>query len=281
MANLNIKKASKDEMQILSDWALKEGWNPGTYDTGNYYLIDPEGFLIGWQDSTPVACISAVRYSDAFGFIGFYIVHPDFRGRGFGLQIWNAGMEHLKGCRSVGLDGVVEQQDNYRKSGFVFASRNRRLATQGTGTGEMSAGLVDLRRVPIQTILDYDRDFFPAPRSTFLEAWIQQPQAVSLGKLDGDIIQGYGVMRPCYQGFKVGPLFADNESVAKEIFISLKNSAPSESPVFLDIPDQSHAERLGELYSMESVFETARMYLGPAPEVAWNRTYGITSFEVG
>jgi GNAT superfamily N-acetyltransferase len=253
MSEFIIKKATQDEMQILSDWALQEGWNPGTYDTGNYYLIDPEGFLIGWLNSTPIACISAVRYSDAFGFIGFYIVHPDFRGRGFGLQIWNAGMEHLKGCQSVGLDGVVEQQDNYRKSGFVFASSNQRLATQGTGTGTVHSGLVKLCEVPIQTVLDYDRDFFPAPRSVFLEAWIHQPQAVALGQLEGKTLQGMGIMRPCDPGYKVGPLFANNDTVAERIFVSLKNT----------------------------VFETARMYLGPAPEIAWGRTYGITSFEVG
>ena len=76
--------------------------------------------------------ISAVRYGSGFGFIGFYIVRPNFRGQGYGLQIWNAAMARLAG-RTIGLDGVVAQQDNYRKSGFVLAWNNARFEGLGGG----------------------------------------------------------------------------------------------------------------------------------------------------
>ena len=42
-------------------------------------------------------------------------------------------MTHLSG-RTVGLDGVVAQQDNYRRSGFALAWRNARYEGLGTGT---------------------------------------------------------------------------------------------------------------------------------------------------
>jgi hypothetical protein len=32
---------------------------------------------------------------------------------------------------------------------------------------------------------------------------------------------------------------------------------------------------------MTPVFSTARMYTGLAPDVSWDRTYGVTSFELG
>ena len=44
----------------------------------------------------------------------------------FASAIWNAAMDSLAG-RNVGLDGVVAQQDNYRKSGFRLAYRNVRF----------------------------------------------------------------------------------------------------------------------------------------------------------
>src|SRR5206468_7373287 len=64
-------------------------------------------------------------YDDRFAFLGFYIVRAGFRGAGHGVHIWNAAIAHA-GSRVIGLDGVVAQQDNYRKSGFQLAYANIR-----------------------------------------------------------------------------------------------------------------------------------------------------------
>ena len=71
---------------------------------------------------------------DRFAFLGFYIVRPELRGRGFGLRLWQAGLAHA-GSRAVGLDGVVAQQDNYRKSGFKLAYRSIRYGGVPTRPG--------------------------------------------------------------------------------------------------------------------------------------------------
>ena len=281
MNDFEIKTASQCDMQTLSDWALNEGWNPGLYDAENYFIIDPDGFLIGYLSETPIACISAVRYSNEFGFIGFYIVHPAFRGKGYGMQIWKAGMHRLSGCRTVGLDGVVDQQSNYKKSGFVYAGQNVRYATQGGGSTSLKSTLTDLKSISMDPVLDYDQGLFPSERSNFIKSWIHQPQAVSLGKMRGNQLTGYGVMRPCHEGYKIGPLFADDEQTADEIFNGLRSSAPDNTTVFLDAPDEPHALSLVNRHSMESVFETARMYFGPAPRISADCVYGVTSLEVG
>jgi ribosomal protein S18 acetylase RimI-like enzyme len=113
------------EIDLAVEWAAREGWNPGLQDADAFHAADPEGFLLGALAGEPAAVISAVRYGEGFGFIGFYIVRPDLRGRGYGLTLWNAAMARLAG-RNVGLDGVVAQQPNYRKSGFRLAYRNIR-----------------------------------------------------------------------------------------------------------------------------------------------------------
>ena len=108
-----IRPMRVDEIALAADWAAAEGWNPGLGDAACFATVDAEGFLIGELDRAPAATISCVNYDDRFAFLGFYIVRPDLRGRGFGLKLWQAAIAHA-GARTIGLDGVVAQQDNYR-----------------------------------------------------------------------------------------------------------------------------------------------------------------------
>ncbi len=275
-----IRTMTADEFANVVDWAAREGWNPGLHDATCYRATDPEGFLVGVLDGEPVASISVVRYDDSFGFLGFYIVRPEFRGRGLGLAIWNAGLAHLEGC-CVGLDGVVAQQDNYRASGFELAWRNVRFMGRGhDGGGEDRT--VDLASLPFETLEAYDRDFFPAPRAAFTRAWIDQPAARARGLMEHGRLSGYGVIRRCREGFKIGPLFADTPEHAEILFTDLAGFAGRGESVYLDVPEP-HAEAvaLAARHAMTVSFETARMYRGAAPELPLRRTYGVTSFEIG
>ena len=47
-------------------------------------------------------------------------------------------MRLLSSCRNVGLDGVVEQQPNYRMSGFSYAYANVRYEGRASHTSERS-----------------------------------------------------------------------------------------------------------------------------------------------
>jgi hypothetical protein len=85
--DLRIRAMRSEEIAIAADWAAAEGWNPGLADAACFATVDPEGFLIGELDGAPPATISCVNYDAWFAFLGFYIVRPDLRGRGYGLRI--------------------------------------------------------------------------------------------------------------------------------------------------------------------------------------------------
>lgn len=280
-----IRTMTRDEIGIAIDWAAAEGWNPGWYDADCYRAADPNGFLIGLLGDEPVATISVVKYDATFGFLGFYIVKPEYRGQGYGLPIWQAGMDYLDGC-NIGLDGVVAQQDNYRKSGFRLAYRNIRYEGRSGGEPPVALGagedIVTLAHLPFEDIAAYDLPFFPAPRPAFLRAWIDHPSHVALGIVQQGRLAGYGVLRRCRLGCKIGPLNADNPALARTLFGALKaRAAPSES-VFLDVPEVNPAAvALAETHGMTAMFETARMYTGEPPKLALDRLYGVTSFEIG
>lgn len=280
-SSYTIRTMTRPEMDIAISWAAAEGWNPGRQDATCFYNADPTGFWIGLVGDEPIATIPAVAYGESFGFIGFYIVKPEYRGQGYGWQIWQAGLASL-GSRTIGLDGVVAQQENYRKSGFTLAYQNARYQGVGGGKAALDSELVLLSSLPFEQVCAYDAPFFPGPRAAFLRCWIHQPQSMALGLVKNGDLVGYGVIRPCRSGAKVGPLFADSPDIADRLFVALRSHAPAIAPVFLDIPTVNPAAAaLVERYGMVKGFETARMYIGPPPRLPMDRLFGVTSFELG
>lgn len=277
----SIRTMTRPEVEIALDWAAAEGWNPGLHDADCFYAADPDGFLIGLLGDEPIAVISVVKYSTDFGFLGCYIVKPPYRGQGYGKQIWNAGLAYL-GERTIGLDGVVEQQSNYLKSGFTLANRNVRYQGSAGGDALADQQIVPLSSLPFADLLAYDRPLFPAGRSAFLRAWIDQPDSAALGILQAGELAGYGVLRKCRAGYKIGPLFADNPELAERLFLALKARAPAGAEIFLDLPEVNGAAiDMAQRQGMRVVFETARMYRGTDPKLPNERIFGVTSFELG
>ncbi|ESA33326.1 n-acetyltransferase gcn5 [Leptolyngbya sp. Heron Island J] len=271
---------TRGELDIAVDWAAAEGWNPGLYDADCFYHADPTGFLMGFLDGEPLASISAIKYGDSFGFIGFYIVKPEFRGQGHGLALWHAALESLKG-RNVGLDGVVAQQENYVKSGFSLAYRQIRYEGLGGGISAASS-CTPLAALPVEKVVEYDRQFFPEVRSHFIQCWVIQPHHHAIAIVKEQTLVGYGVLRPCRSGYKIGPLFADTATMADAIFRTLVANVPPGQPFYLDVPEvNSAAIALAEHYEMRCVFETARMYTQSAPQLPLNKIFGVTTFELG
>lgn len=280
MAQYTIRRLTKEEMKYPVDWAAQEGWNPGLYDAESFFATDPSGFLLGLLDDEPIGCISAVSYGD-FGFLGFYIVKPEHRKKGYGIQLWNEAVKYLED-KNVGLNGVVEQQENYKKSGFKLAYRNIRY--QGKGTGEKKTGknLVELSEVPFDEIVQYDEELFPASRLAFLELWFKQPESLSLAAVVKGKLHGYGMVRKCREGYKIGPLFADSKKYAKELLDAFISFVPKGENVYFDIPEPNKAAvELVEEYKMKKVFETARMYTKGEPDIQIDRIFGVTTFELG
>ena len=285
--SFGIRHMTEKEVELAVDWAAAEGWNPGIHDAQCFWAADRKGFLVGCLDDEPIGCISAVSYGAGYGFVGFYIIRPEWRGRGYGLQLWQAAMDQLTD-RVVGLDGVTAQQENYRKSGFELAYRNIRYsgvfpAVPAGMQPELQPGvdIVPAQQVSQAKVGAYDSALFFAPRPGFLSSWLTQKASAVLVAARGDTLDGYGVIRRCRSGWKIGPLFAEDISVADALLRSLAGCANGEE-VFLDVPEVNVAAmELAANYNMTQVFDTARMYKGPAPTLPLGKVFGVTTFELG
>lgn len=280
MSEMKIKTANHAEIKSMVQWAAKEGWNPGKNDANVYQKADPNGFFVGYIQDEMVACISAIKYHD-FGFVGFYIVKPEYRGHGYGWQIWQHGMQYLQGC-NMALDGVVEQQHNYRKSGFQLAHNNIRYQWRNRQNKAHSYQSIDANKHTMTSIQNYLDDFFPSERNDFNQAWQSQTNAHARLIVEQDKVVAYGVIRACDEGYKIGPLFADRPQNAEIILKDLTSIVEDNALIYLDITDRNQTvSPLLSSRDAEKVFETARMYTGNEPDINIQNTYGITSFEIG
>lgn len=284
---------------IAIAWAAAEGWNPGLHDAESFYATDPKGFWVGLLNGEPIASVSVVVYSPQYAFAGFYMVKPEYRGMGYGAQIGQAVLGRLAN-HTVGLDGVVAQQENYKKAGFRLAYRNIRFEgtvthtpsgetlsrphLEGTATQNPSEApsLVSASEVPFDALLTYDTQHFPAQRAGFLRSWIAMPQSMSVVALNANRIEGYATIRRCVKGYKIGPLIAHDARTAKKLLQACLNASEAGETFYLDVPEPNAAAlQLTNEYNMRMVFETGRMYNGKKPDVPLQKIYGITSFELG
>jgi len=284
---LIIRNMTRAEVDALIEWAAREGWNPGLHDAELFWATDPEAFIAAELEGELIGGGAITSYAGEFGFMGFFIMRPEFRGRGLGNQLWQARRERLLARlhpgASIGMDGVFDMQDYYARGGFVFSHRNLRFRAE---IGESPAHpdkeeVVALSALPFDDVAAYDRRCFPAPRPTFLKGWIAQPDALALGLRRNGHLAGYGVVRRCREGCKVGPLFADDGAVAEALYGRLAAFAAG-GPLFLDAPEYNPAAMaLVRAHRMIEVFGCARMYLGPKPVVSQKRVFGVTTFELG
>ncbi|KAG0211010.1 hypothetical protein BGX33_004565 [Mortierella sp. NVP41] len=307
-SGLVINTCNRDQaIDTFYTWAHSEHWNPSHkgLDIEVCHNADPKGFFYGTVDpssSLPnnnnndnnddkpqpakdeiVSVISAVRYGDDQGWIGWYIADSKYRGRGYGLATFNNALEHLNHStrESIGLDGVLAQVHNYKKSGFTQSSwcNERRhgpiqqlIETQERELADRIAkdqveGLVLLSdpRVDIEQLPGIEVRSVGLKRPQFVKHWAHfhadHPEKHRVGvafvspdkkdeKTGKPLILGYACVRPAVSSYRVGPLYAADTEIAKRLLVKLAYEvvqAEKQSPLGvplnfdIDVPDQNLA----------------------------------------
>jgi hypothetical protein len=219
-----------------------------------------------------------VRYSAQFNFIGIYIVKPEERKKGFGLRTWQEAFKLISN-QPAALDAVLQQVNNYQRFGFKPAHSHLRY--QGIIPGKILPDVRDLKTIDFEQLCRYDQRYFPSYRPHFLSTWINQPHGQGYAIINNDNLVGYGVIRKATDGFKIAPLFAENEGIAEKLFLALVTYAEG-NPIYVDVPNiNKSAILLFENYQMNSIFECVRMYTGEPPNIDWRNVFAVTTLELG
>ena len=273
-----MRRAAAGEIGQILDWAAGEGWNPGVDDAAAFHAADPDGFFLATREDQPVAAISVVNHTPDFAFLGLYLCAADHRGQGIGFALWQHAIAHA-GSRTIGLDGVAEQQANYRTSGFALAGSTTRYS--GTLPEATSRSVRPATPADIPDLVAQEAIASGIRKDAYLSAWAAgSPTRQSFITEDAGRMAGFATFRACRSGYKIGPLVADTLEAAKDLLAHAAGLAGG-AEVSIDVPWTSPelADLCAEL-GLVPGFITARMYRGPAPEPG-PLHYAVTSLELG
>ncbi|MFM7084673.1 MAG: GNAT family N-acetyltransferase [Hyphomicrobium sp.] len=279
----HISSMKDDEIKILEEWVVKEGWNPGLSDFAVARKSDPDCFIALREGSTLVGGGSIMSYDGNYGFMGLFIIREDHRRKGLGKELWYWRRDHLlkrlKPNASIGMDGVFHMVPFYERGGFKPAHRDLRF--EGIASGEKFSDIIHFTVRNFDEIDKFDRVYVPAPRSSFLRDWMSQPGSYVVGARDRDRLVGYGIARPCRVGFKIGPLFAETDACAKKILLTLLDFIKGEQ-VQMDIPEGNTSSiRFVFELGLKETFGCMRLYYRQAPKIQLQHIYAVTSLEFG
>ncbi len=267
------------ELKTVLDWAEEEGWNPGHADAKAFHAADPGGFFLARNRNTPIAAISLVNHDPGHAFLGLYICRPKWRGRGVGLATWRHAIGHSQ-TRTIGLDGVEAQENNYRASGFHRTGSS--LRHEGRWPACKSANIRAFAPSDLPVLIDLDATAGGFSRPKFLSSWLSPAGAIRGTRIllyQGTIV-GFATWRACRTGTKVGPIIAPDAASALELVADIAELR-SQGPLIVDLPEANTELRQELANAGFSVsFATARMYRG-RPPVTDATLQAIATMELG
>lgn len=230
---------STDFIQI-NQWCINEGWNIGIYDSDIYYKIDPTGHFVA-KTTNNIASLSLIKHSPYFFTLGPFIVHKWYRKLGIGEAILNAtiaNMEHDHPKAGTILFSVPEQIERYKRIGFIPCINIERWYVKSIEPTHIKNECRAITRQLVPYINQYYQQHHIVSREILLNELLLKPEINGLVFIENNIIKGFGFIRRCIRGFRIGALIADTPVIAKELINELLVFAHSE-PAFIDVPSSN------------------------------------------
>ena len=288
---------------MITERTAKEDRRPGALDHESFFAADETGFYVGELDGQAISSVSVVKYSDNYAFVGQYLVNEGYRGRGYGLKTWKTAMASLHDDYNVGLETYAEKEYFYEKTGFKhgwFDQRFEIAASQAAdylsgkcGQSSSEVNIQPASEVDFNDLFEYDTSVYAFPRKSFLAKWISATNSRAFVATDNrGKVSGYIVVRTTLKqgdGWKLGPLFADNSQVARSLYRAAFAKVATEDPtgfVTFDVPfgtaQNPDALKLAKELSPTPVFTAARMYSNGVPSgIPMKKLFALTTVELG
>lgn len=293
---------SAEEVAEITSKAAKLGWKPGALDHVSYFAADNTGFFVGELNGRVISCISAVKYSEDFAFVGQFIVDEPYRGWGYGLATWKTAITSLpEGC-NIGGDAIehklrvykrlLDVKPYWRNKHVIISAEQGSLALEGVSSDPATV-IRPVSEVSFSDILEYDTSVGVYPRPAFLEKWTSAQNCCCFVATNSEeAVVGYTVVRKTLRpqdGWKIGPLYADTSKIAQSLYQAVFKRICMEEPTaiinitvpFGDLPNPDALEIIMGLSPQEDDLTTSRVYKHGIPSgLQLQKIFGATCSEL-
>lgn len=293
-----LRNQSFSDIEDTRDTLMRaEGWAGMLHAWPALFALDPAGFYMLERNEAKLASISMVTYPNIkLAYVGMYVVPKELRGQGFGRLIFEKVLEHTENTRgavSIGLNCFSAMSPLY----FKYKFQTHTVDSIWKLTGHFTTATKDTQYMNgisesiFNELANYDTCVFGDSRTKYLRGMINKPNTVTVLAKNHDQVLGYGIISQrdpaqpeTNNSYRIGPLYASNQSIADEILqklIETVNLTDVQS-VFIESPGSNQeATEILTRYGFKQAASLDKMYRGDPPKFAENQIFGYSSLAFG
>lgn len=241
--SFEIEKLAINDVEDLIRLSQSVGWD---YDQHELETIFHSGEIFGCRDNNQIIASAAIIPYDnkKLASIGMVIVHPNYRGFGFGKKVTKACIESMARKIPFMLIATEEGKPLYHKMGFkevgnVWKYTCERCDPQPTELQDETIQLRVYEETDYNAIVQLDANAFGDKRSHFLLKRIKQAKKCFVIEAKDREIIGYGLSIQTPANVIIGPIVSTSPKGALLLIDQLLRSV--RGPIRIDMPnyDQS------------------------------------------
>ncbi len=259
--DLHIRTMTAEDIAAAMELKELMGWNQLPRDWERFLEWEPQGCFVAECGGRLVGTTTAISYEDKFGWVGMVMVHPQMRRRGIGRALMSACIEYLeRRVACIRLDATPMGKLLYEKLGFVEEYELHRW--QGIAAGRGASDVVPISEEVLEAVKQFDRPIFGADRSRVLHRLASEAEVGKWVAMEGEVIQGYVMVRPGAHAWYVGPLVCRGPQWAEQL-LSRALQEVAGQPVLIDVCSaNAEAVELIKSLRFQPQRKFTRMYRG-------------------
>eukprot|EP00347_Sterkiella_histriomuscorum_P005388 403356804 len=261
--NFAIRVIRPEELDLMEQMEKDAHWGELKGEDRYFYESNPESFYCYELDGRVIGFLCGYAYSNQFGFLGNFIVDPNLRNIGCGKQLQLHVRSQMREVQQIGADGVLEMIPLYKKwGGFISHQVFAHLhdVQQDTPIADEET-IFDLSQVEKQQVIDYDTQIFGVDRQKVLNIMFKVPEIQTKVYIKDGCIVGFGMIRKTMSDdWHLGPLSADNQEVAQQLFQALCNGKKGDKVIVVTEEKSHNGMELVKKFEMKQFFEATRIY---------------------
>ena len=283
--DLSLRDADPDDLLAIGVLRTSVGWSVHEWALRAVIGVPHARCVVAMDGDGAMAGVGSGIVYGPLGFVGNMVVADAHRRRGVGSAILESVTAFLEdaGCRRLELNATSEGRPLYERHGFASVGRSAtaRIPRNAVRSRDPTVPIRRAEAHDLERLATYDGRRFGGDRGPLLEMLLDDPAAiVLLADRAGAGLAGYACVRP--QEPRVGPMLADEPSVAEMLLVDAFEAAPAADNLRLNLPPDNRpgAEWLGRLGIRIEPWD-GRMARGPQIPRRAETIYGMTVGALG